>query len=206
MMIKHIIVILLTISISACNSDNEESLPNNEFPEITVFSDFSLNDEYIYWEVRRGNLPDEEYFEDAVIARFDESILTTLTETQRDLLSSADTNNGFDVQCRPAFCPIYGVALLNDSVFIIESQSDMIYFFDGIDTTAELSSWLSISSSLGDTSPKYYEKNESGYRVILDYDDLCGTKGTNLIQVYTDGTVELIKELSTETYDGCVVS
>jgi len=29
-MIKHIIVILLTISISACNSDNEESLPNNE--------------------------------------------------------------------------------------------------------------------------------------------------------------------------------
>jgi len=205
-MIKHIIVILLSIYISACNSDVQESLPNNAFPEIIRFSDFNLNDEYIYWEVRRGNLPDEEYFEDDVIARFDESILPTLTETQRDLLSSADTNNGFDVQCRPFYCPIYGVALLDDSTFIIESQSDMIYFFDGIDTTAELSSWLSISSSLGTTSAKYYEKNESGYRVILDYDNLCGTKGTNLIQVYTDGTVELIKELSKKTYDGCVVS
>ncbi|MGJ8681026.1 hypothetical protein, partial [Paraglaciecola sp.] len=114
-------------------------------------------------------------------------------------LNAVQSDYGFDTQCQPNYCAIYGVAVLEGDITVIESQDDLLLFFDYIDTEAEVYVYLNRKG----TQPKAYEKNALGYKVLVSWDNLCGTRGENLVQVFTDGTVEIIQELSVQEYDGC---
>ncbi|MEP0354732.1 MAG: hypothetical protein ABJH06_05570 [Paraglaciecola sp.] len=191
---------LTILSLLCLSCSDSEDLPTQAFADEYQLADFNLSDSYIYWEKRRGNLYGQEEQADEVLIQFDAEIYTDLSTEQVALLDTADTNNGYDAQCLPEYCPIYGVALLNDSSFVIESMTDLVDFFGDIDTEAELYHLVSVDSSVA----KSYEKNEDGYRVVVEWNNLCGLKGTNLIQVFTDGSQELIKELTTEETGTCV--
>jgi len=199
-MVKTLVISLLSITLLGCQSDGDDALPNTQFASSYQLSDFNLNDSYNYWEVRRGNMQHQAEEADEVMVRFNDEIHASLTTEQRELLANADTNNGYDAQCLPSYCPIYGVALLNDNAVVIESKSDLLEFFGDIDTEAELAHLLSI----GYSTPKFFQKNDLGYKAILGWDSLCGQRGENLIQVDFDGTITIIKELSTEEYNSCV--
>jgi len=192
-------ILLLSLFLSGCGTE-EQRLPSDEYKEEVTLSSFSLNDNYIYWEIRVGNMFHQEEDEDEVILRYDDEVLSELTPAQIKLLENADTNNGFDAYCAPGYCPVYGVALLVDSVFIIESRQDLLTFFGSIDTLAELSRWLDTNGY----SLRKYENIASGYRVIAAWDNDCGTRGEDLVEVLLDGTINKIKELSSEEYNGCV--
>ncbi|MEP1384373.1 MAG: hypothetical protein ABJK64_11375 [Paraglaciecola sp.] len=191
---------LTILSLLCLSCSDSEDLPKQAFADEYQLADFNLSDSYIYWEKRRGNLYGQDEQADEVLIQFDAEIYTDLSTEQVALLDTADTNNGYDAQCLPEYCPIYGVALLNDSSFVIESMTDLVDFFGDIDTEAELYHLVSVDSSVA----KSYEKNEDGYRVVVEWNNLCGLKGTNLIQVFTDGSQELIKELTTEETGTCV--
>ena len=193
------VVTLLSLMLIACNKD-DELLPDNVFSDVYQLSDFSLNDAYLYWEIRLGNMEYQADDEDFILDSFDGDILEQLTPEQLSLLDHADTNNGFDAACAPSYCPIYAVALLTGSVFVVQSPSDLLVLFDVIDTEAELYYLLSVNAS----QAKYFQENSLGYKVIVEWDNLCGTRGEDLVQVYTDGTIEKIRQLNTESYQGCV--
>ena len=134
-----------------------------------------------------------------MLRKFDNSRYEQLSTEQLSRLNSINVDNGYDTKCGADYCPIYGVAVLSDSFFTIESETDLITFFDEIDTEAELYVYLSKSGS----QAKTYEKNGLGYKVLISWDNNCGTRGENLVQVFTDGTVEVIQELSVSEYNGC---
>ncbi|MFT2090047.1 hypothetical protein [Paraglaciecola sp. 2405UD69-4] len=195
---NYLLSSIIMLLCMACNDSTD--LPKQEFADEYQLADFKLSDAYIYWEIRRGNLYSQEDQADEVLTQFDAEIYTDLSTEQVALLDTADTNNGYDAQCLPEYCPIYGVALLNDSSFVIESMTDLVDFFGDIDTEAELYHLLAIDYSV----PETFEENDEGYRVVIAWNNLCGLKGTNLIQVYPDGSQELIKELTTEETGVCV--
>jgi hypothetical protein len=92
----------------------------------------------------------QEESNDEVLYQFDEDIYSTLGAEKINLLNFADSNNGFDAQSSPAFCPIYAVALLQDSTFTIE----LLTFFGDIDTEVELYHFFSVGYSVA----KRFEK------------------------------------------------
>jgi len=179
-----------------------QALPQNEFSATTNLSDFNLNDSYIYWEIRRGNMSHQDASEDTVRIQYDAQIYDTLTPEQLTLLSAADTDSGFEYNCQPGICPLYAVALLENTSVIIDSKSEVLNFLGEIDTPAELKWLLSIGS--GARSTTFYETNDLGYLAIHVINDLCGTSTTQLVQVYVSGTVEVIKTLAVEKFEWCV--
>lgn len=197
-------IIFLSILLLGCGSDDTseptDNLPSEEHEESVTLSSFNLSDEYIYWEIRVGNMSHQEPTNDRVIAKYDEEIYSNLTPTEISLLESIDSVTGFDAQCAPSYCPVFGVALFSNSAVAIESKQDLLRFFGDIDTVAELSRWISSNNY----SLQKYEVTDYGYRVIASWDNNCGTRGEDLIKVFKDGTIEKIKELSSESYNGCV--
>lgn len=191
---------LTILSLLCLGCSDSDDLPKQAFADEYQLVDFNLSDSYIYWEKRRGNLYGQEGQADEVLIQYDAEIYTDLSTEQIALLDMADTNNGYDAQCLPDYCPLYGVALLQDSIFVIESMTDLVDFFGDIDTEAELYHLLAVDYSV----PETFEENDEGYRVVIAWNNLCGLKGTNLIQVYPDGTQALIKELTTEETNTCV--
>ncbi len=183
----------------ACNHTQQANLPSTKFSEEYTLSDFNLNDDYSYWEIRQGNnhYQDEEH---TVLQKFDEEKHAQLSSKQKYQLNALNIDYGFDSKCLPDYCPVYGAALLNDSIFTVQSKSELLTFFQHIDTEAEVYIYLSTQGS----TAKAYEKNALGYKVLLAWDNSCGSRGENLVQVYSDGTVEVIQELSTTEYDGCI--
>lgn len=201
-MLKVISLVLGVSFLVGClnDSDSSDQLPLNEFKAEYTLIDFNLSEDYLYWEVRQGNMLHQEEHEDVVRDQYDEGIYSSLTDVQLEILGSVDSNSGFDYGCAPSYCPYYGAALIDNSIVTIETRADLIAFFGSIDTEAELSVLLSI----GYNNAELYEKIEDGYRVIIAWDDLCGTQGKDLIKVYADGTTEKIREISRENYEGCV--
>jgi hypothetical protein len=201
-LLKYIINISVTLTFTlmlvACNSSEEAQLPTRSFADSYSLTDFNLNDDYRYWEIRQGNSSYQKAGH-TVLQKFDTNKHSTLTSDQISRLQKINVDNGYDSTCRPEYCPIYGVAVLSDSFFTIESETDLITFFDEIDTEAELYVYLSKSGS----QAKTYEKNGLGYKALVSWDNYCGTRGENLVQVFTDGTVEVIREISVSEYNGC---
>lgn len=192
------VTLAITLVLVACNSSEQTQLPVQPFADKYSLADFTLNDDYHYWEIRQGNTSYQKSGY-TVLQKFETNKHSTLTVDQIATLEKINVDNGYDSTCRPDYCPIYGVAVLSDSFFTIESESDLITFFDEIDTEAELFVYLSKAGSIA----KSYEKNGLGYKVLVSWDNFCGTRGENLVQVFTDGTVEVIQELSVSEYDGC---
>jgi hypothetical protein len=152
---NYFVLSILLFTCFGCN-DSNESLPAQIFSTDYQLANFNLSDEYGYWKIRRGNMSRQEESNDEVLYQFDEDIYSTLSAEKINLLNFADSNNGFDAQSAPAFCPIYAVALLQDSTFTIE----LLTFFGDIDTEAELYHFLSVGYSVA----KRFEKM---YKVIL---------------------------------------
>lgn len=201
---KLLRIVFLALLISGCDDDKKsrENLPSNKFGDISEYSlsDFSLNKNYEYWEVRRGHVVSKPEIPDEVLMSFDKKALITLSEAQRLNLKNADSDIGFSAQCLPGYCPIYGVAIIGNSTILLTSKLELLNLFGKIDTIAELDVWLWANNY----SPIYYEKVESGYMVVVSWDGLCGTRGEDLIFVDYNGNLTKQKTISTETYKGCV--
>lgn len=188
----------------ACNGTEQAELsstqmPSRSFSDQYSIADFKLNDNYQYWEIRKGSDLTQVKTSHTVIYKYDLEKYSTLQPELSTRLNAVQSDYGFDTQCQPKYCPIYAVATLENDIVLIESRDDLLIFFDKIDTEAEVFIYLNNSG----TQPKFYEKNNLGYKVLVAWDDLCGTRGENLVQVFTDGTVEVIQELSVSEYDGC---
>jgi hypothetical protein len=198
------LILLPILLLFGCNygsdSKKSESLPTEVNEEIPSFSSFNLSDEYIYWEIRVGNMPHQDSTGDEVIVKYDENIFLNLTSVEKSQLASIDSVTGFDAWCAPSYCPVFGVALLSNEAIAIESRQDLLAFFGAIDTVAELSRWISTNNY----GLRKYEITDYGFRVIASWDNDCGTRGEDLIKVFRDGTIEKIRELSSESYNGCV--
>lgn len=193
------LTILLSLFLFACNGESTQApLPAKNFKDQYTLADFKLNDIYQYWEIRKGNHSYQSQGHE-VLYQFDETKYTQLSTQQIERLQTIHTDYGYDSQCQPEYCPIYAVAVQPDNYFVIQSETDLIVFFEEIDTEAEVFYYLSKSG----TSPKSFEKNTLGYKVLVAWDNHCGTRGEKLVQVHTDGTVETIKELNESHYDGC---
>jgi hypothetical protein len=182
------------------DSKKNENLPSEVYEELPSFSSFNLSDEYIYWEIRVGNMSHQDSTDDEVVVRYDEDIFLNLSPVQKSQLASTDSITGFDAWCAPSFCPVFGVALLPNEAIVIESRQDLLSFFGIIDTVAELSRWISTNNY----GLRKYEITDYGYRVVASWDNDCGTRGEDLIKIFHDGTIEKIRELSSESYNGCV--
>jgi hypothetical protein len=182
------------------DSKKSENLPSEVYEELPSFSSFNLSDEYIYWEIRVGNMPHQDSTDDEVIVKYDEDIYLNLTPVEKSQLDSIDSVTGFDAWCAPSYCPVFGVALLPNEAIAIESSQDLLIFFGTIDTLAELSRWISTNNY----GLRKYEITDYGFRVIASWDNDCGARGEDLIKVFHDGTIEKIRELSSESYNGCV--
>jgi hypothetical protein len=175
------------------------------FSENYLLSDFHLCDEYNYWEIRRGALPQQDVTDDEVIAKYDDISFNNLDSTQVQIVTDAVSQGGFAVQCLPSFCPIYAVALRDYNVTIIDSRSGLIDFFGEIDTEAELSVLLNYDQSYQlRTQPELYEQTADGFLVVLKWDTLCQLRGKDLVKVYKDGEIKKIREISRESYNFCV--
>jgi len=191
------------------SDDSPGSLPHLEFEKLSSYllSDFDLPSDVAYWEARRGSLPQSEWrdsigysYEDDLLFSFDEIALEALTVQQKDSLNQADSEYGFSSQCQPSYCPIYGVSILGDSAVVISSDSDLLAHFGNIDTVAELHFWLWAQSY----NAKFYQEVGGGYLVVVGWDNLCGTRGEDLLYVDYNGTITKQREISTEEYSGCV--
>lgn len=213
MILNRLSFILLTIFIVGCDNEknsteNEfDTLPTETYEEVSELSGFNLSRDYIYWEVRRSyftyhysseNEGEYEYGED-VLHQYDEAAYNNLTPLQLEMLEGVNSVNGFDDDCPPDYCPIFGVALLSNEPVVIASEQSLLEFFGDIDTPAELSRWVWAN----DYSLKFYEETNYGYRVVADWDNDCGERGQDLIKVFKDGSIEKVEELSIEFYDTC---
>ncbi|MCF2947474.1 hypothetical protein L0668_05100 [Paraglaciecola aquimarina] len=196
--------LIISIMLLACNGTEQTNstsvqLPASSFAEQYSMADFKLNDNYQYWEIRKGTDLSTAKVGHTVLNKYDPEKFTALQNDLSNRIEAVQSDYGFDSQCLPSYCPIYGVAIRQDDIVVIESQQDLLVFFDYIDTEAEVFVYLNKNGAV----PKSYEKNALGYKVLVAWDDLCGTHGEKLVQVFTDGTVEDIKELSETQYDGC---
>lgn len=193
---QFLIALISCLFFTGCGSEDENSLPATEYDLRPTLTDFNLSDEYRYWEIRRGEFEGP----DSKIAQYNEDIYSALSESQQSQLDDVSSDTGFDAYCQPNYCPVYAVALISDSIMLIDSIEDLKAFFGTIDTPAELHRWLqSYEYRL-----KKYDETEYGYRVLASWDNLCGRKGQDVIDVYSDGSIVFIKEVSSEEYLGCV--
>jgi hypothetical protein len=194
----------LTFLILGCEGDkgSSEGLPSNEFGVKSEYSlsDFSLNNDYKYWEVRIRDVGSDPEYPDEVLMSFDEDSFMSLSETQKLNLENAGSDIGFSAQCLPGYCPIYGVAIIEDSTILLTSKGELSDFFGEINTIAELHVWLWAN----DYASKYYEKVDSGYMVVVSWDSLCGTRGMDLVFVDYNGSIAKQETISTENYEGCL--
>lgn len=192
-------VLIITLSmLSGCMHDDSDGtqndgLPATEFSGAYVLADFTLSDTYAYWEIRRGEpgIPEIDYI---VIASFDEERLQSLTDAQLEALAVASADIGFRSECEPGGCPVYGVAIKGDFPVLITSDAQLLSFFGQIDTPAELSLWLTAH----DYTPVSYEETAAGYLAVADWDNLCGTRGSDLLFVGSDGVITVQRTLSQE--------
>ncbi|HLR25526.1 MAG TPA: hypothetical protein VK112_06635 [Fodinibius sp.] len=193
-----IILVMLTGGCSLFESD-ELTLPH-EFRDQSAYhlSDFHLNGQYTYWEVRRNGIPDTTTHE--TIRSYDNSIYESLSSGQRQKIKAATTQRGFVQLCIPGGCSGYGVALHGDTVELIDSDKKLLTFFGPIDTEAELHLWLWAKFYSAFIS---YKKETSGYQAIVKEDNYCGEIKKKLILVNQDGAITDLKTISTETYRGC---
>ena len=199
---KIILFAVFFIMISGCGGDEVRHL-ENDFSDSYQLSDFNLSANYDYWEIRRTwDYEDEIQYD--VIARYDESAYKNLDATQIQLLEDATSQSGFAGYCFPAYCPYYAVAIEGYSVSIIDTRSLLVDLFGSIDTEAELFVLLDYDQSYRPTTKALsYSPTDGGYLVVLAWDTTCQLRGKDLVKVYTDGTVEKIRELSKTKYSGC---
>ncbi|WP_300426627.1 hypothetical protein [uncultured Thalassolituus sp.] len=210
MRFKLSFLLLLSLIVSGCGGDKSDgSLPDMEFGGKSnyVLSDFDLNNEVRYWEIRMGPLPQSEWrdeigylYEYDVLYQFDETGLASLSEQEVQNLNDVDSQYGFSSECLPDYCPIYGVSVQGGSVVVIASDQELLDFFGTINTHAELDVWLWAKSY----QARYYQEVEGGYMVVVAWDNLCGTSGEDLIFVDHNGVITKQREISRESYSGCV--
>ncbi len=182
------------------------SLPETAFSGEYSSGDFSLAESVDYWEVRRGpmSISDDDEFER--VLSFDPSTYKALDDTQKAIIQETRVqSSGFGAQCQPLYCPLYAVSLSGYDAMAIDSDPQLMAFFGGIDTEAELFVYLTYAQNYKEqVTPLAFEANAEGYRVHVAWDSLCLVGGEDLIQVSPDGTIEKLEELSREETGVCV--
>lgn len=207
MKVIYTIVLVSTLLMTACDGDTEEeALPSIEFSKDYVLADFNFDTPVDYWELRRANVYGEDAGTFDVLVQYDIEANTQLDDTQLQLLSEYTSLTGLKSFCLPANCPVYGAVVSGSTVYGVTNIAEMIELFGRIDTEAELYLRLLYTWDYDFLSIKAvaYRPTESGYLVVLDWDNLCGLRGQDLVKVYYDGVIEKIREISSEETGYCV--
>lgn len=204
---KQLLYIFPLFLLFSCNTTNSNSLPilNTEIPLANSFqakdeyslSDFTLNNNYSYWEIRMNypnsgetNTPLQSYQEDEN---------KKLTQAQQSRLKDVKSNAGFLDLCYPEKCPVYGVSLVDNTTIMLTTDDSLLAFFGLIDTEAELNIWLWANNYEGLS----YQKVGNGYQVVANWNNLCGTRGKDLVYVDENGKITKLKGFSTHEYGSC---
>ena len=204
MLRKTIIASTIVLGLQGCSANDEVTL-ENELQQNYLISDFRLSSTYKYWEIRINNGSRQDPTDYEVRSRFDVNIFRTLSNDTVTHLENTRSEYGFDAECLPGYCPIYAVAIDDDNdTHILDSKPLLKSFFGQIDTEAELYFWVKYGAGRESGLPIQYETQGNGYDVIIRWDSLCGVRGTRLIHVSTDGETQPIKDLTEESYEGCV--
>jgi len=189
--------IILGVSLASCGSGVTETPPSYTAAtpiNQALLSDFTLANNYDYWEIQAGPLSGSVGTTSTVYS-FDQITHKTLSLAQINLLSLASSPVGFSIACRPSACPIYGVAIAGTASTLITSKPELLTFFNAIDTPAELNVWL-WAHNYGLSS---YTKTSTGYNAIVNWNSLSGTRGQDLIAVDPQGNINKISTISSET-------
>ncbi|MDH5547564.1 MAG: hypothetical protein OEZ43_18435 [Gammaproteobacteria bacterium] len=203
--IKFVVVFFFVAVLGCFHSESDTDLPSTSFPQKWTdyaFSDFSLSDEYVYWETRLGEVIGDESGRnepDLVLGSFDLATFNNLSDVQKLALSNADSEIGFAAQCLPGYCPVYGVAIKGDTAVVISTKEELLAFLGEIDSTAELAVWLWAN----EYSAKFYKLTDAGYEVIVAWDTHCQLKGEDLVFVDKAGVITKQRMISTESYESC---
>ncbi|MEM8594501.1 MAG: hypothetical protein AAGF06_06775, partial [Pseudomonadota bacterium] len=215
---KTLLSVWLLMGLMACSpTDSSDEQPLNDAPpqngvEVpsgkTVFksayalNDFNLSVPSSYWETRLFDTQENAH---SVERRFGVQEYTQLSGHQQSLLALKTSSAGFAVKCRPAECPVYGVSIHNSDVMLLTNKAELKEFLGDIDTEAEAFVWLSYAQDYQQRmTPMTFEKTSDGYLVELNWDTECQLKGKDLVKVTHDGRIEKVREISRETYEGCV--
>ena len=96
----------------ACNGTEQADstsakLPANNFSDQYAMSDFKLNDNYQYWEIRKGNDFSEQKLGHTVLNKYDPEKFTALRSDLSSRIEAVQSDYGFDSQCLPGYCPIF---------------------------------------------------------------------------------------------------
>jgi hypothetical protein len=171
-----------------------------EFKDLSAYklSDFHLNGDYTFWEVRLVGLSDTV----KTLFSYDSTAYQNLSPDQQKKIKETSSARGWG-RCFPGGCYAYGIAVKGDSVKRIPGDLSLLSFFGPIDTEAELHFYLWRKPYYGKLIS--YKKIKSGYHVLVIKTNSCFNKyDKDLISVHRDGKITILKTLSTKTSQGCV--
>lgn len=215
-LVKSSLCFYLFILLSGCGEGNPVSrfgtdlidFPEDEFAEEYVLADFTLDQDYDYWEIRSKRLfslvgEDDDSRRESVWEQYDDEAYSELNSIQLEILTDITSDNGLSETVGSMGRSIsYVVALRGYSPLIIDSVVDLTEFFDEVDTEAELwvrlkytKDYISISGTSGYITPLTYEEVLGGYRVLIQWDTQGGTRGRDIVLVSPDGSIKKLEEL-----------
>lgn len=200
----------LTVENGEDNIDDGIEIPSNEFKNEYTLADFDLNGKVDYLEIRYSITDkDTDSLRYSVLQSFDQFSFDSLENVQKVIIENASSVSGFTGGGFPTFHPIYGVALTDYSATIMSSWDELLEVFGELDTEAELKIWLDYKQDWTiDHGPIFmahrYQEIEDGYLVLFVWKDDCDGRPQEIHKILRDGTLEKIKELNVDIYDGCI--
>ncbi|MGH1471388.1 MAG: hypothetical protein ACRBCS_09355 [Cellvibrionaceae bacterium] len=202
-------IIISFCGLTACLSDNSDSelivVLNESFYHLDEYelADFTLSEDFEYWEVRKGETVDGNFIieSEEILYVYDDNAFANLSNQQVTDLDATFSANGFRASCEPDYCPFYGVAVMGNTTALIDSKSELLDFFEDIDTEAELHLWLWAN----DYKALSYELVPSGYLAVVRWSNGCDRRGEKIVYVDFDGDISTQRVIFVEKYNGpCV--
>ncbi len=187
-------------SSSQTSSANPQELPETPFSDSSDYlrTDFDLSLEADYWEIRRAPIDDSED-EGETLFSFDAGTREELSSTAEAELAEADSNTGFAEGCAPMHCPIFAVAVVDDTAYLQASEGELLGLLGELNTEAELYIWLYANEYSGEA----YEEVDGGYSVIATWNGSCDIGREDLLFVDYNGVITKQETLENPEFSVC---
>ncbi|MGI1678787.1 MAG: hypothetical protein K6L75_08655 [Cellvibrionaceae bacterium] len=203
---KIVGILMILCGLTACLSEDSDSelivVLNESFYNLDEYelADFNLSDDFDYWEVRKGEVRDGNFIvePEEILYVYDDDAFAGLSNQQVADLDATVSRNGFIAFCQPDYCPIYGVTVIGNGTALIDSKSELLDFFEDIDTEAELHLWLWAN----DYTALSYELAPSGYLAVVRWSNGCDRRGEKIVYVDFDGDISTQRVIFVEKYNG----
>lgn len=186
---------------TGCGSSSDKSVPTLALtfrsPSHYSLDDFALGEDVLYWELRtrQGSNPPS-----PTAWTYDPPSREALSEEQKALLESTDSNFGLQPGCQIDDCVLFGAAVTQEGIQVLSSNAELLAFFAPINSEAKLHLWLWANDYQGHT----YEAVESGYNAVVHVaDPLCIEDHYYQVFVDTNGVITETEMLMTRTPEVC---